>query len=98
MSAATKLDGSEQVVRVGTRAYRVRTQVMVEEVDRQEDSQGSGEVRQGADGGFEVMLSEEDGTSIDKSEQAVLSTCWPAMRQALAQHLHSVSKKKPKMR
>jgi hypothetical protein len=41
-----------------------------------------------------MMLAEEEGTSIDKSEQAILSTCWPAMRNALTEHLHAVSKKK----
>ena len=92
-TASSNLDGSEQVVRVGERAYRVRTQVVVEEVDGDESRPG-GEVRQEADGCFEMMLSEENGTSIDQSEQAVLATCWPAMRHALSQHLHSVSKKK----
>ena len=93
---AVNQDVSSQLVRIGGRAYRVRTQVVVEEVDC-DDTQASGEVRQGAGGCFEMMLSEDDATSIDKSEQAILGTCWPAMRNALSQHLHSVSKKKPKM-
>jgi hypothetical protein len=41
-----------------------------------------------------MLLTEADACSIDKSEQAVLGTCWPAMRDALAQHLSTVSKKK----
>lgn len=91
------LGGSEKLVRIGGRAYRVRTQVVVEEVDCG-DAEAGGEVRQGADGSFEMTLSEDDATSIDKSEQAILATCWPAVRGALSQHLHAVSKKKPKTR
>ena len=80
---------------MGGRTYRIRTQVVVEEVDG-EDARPNGEVRQRADGCFEMMLSDADATSIDKSEQAILRTCWPAMRDALSQHLTAVSKKKPK--
>jgi hypothetical protein len=90
-------DGSAQLVRIGGRAYRVRTQVVVEEVDCH-DAEKSSEVRRDANGGFEMMLSEQDASSIDKSEQAILGTCWPAMRNALSEHLHGVSKKKPKRR
>jgi len=85
-----------QLVRVGGRAYRVRTQVVVEEVEG--DVGEDAEVRRGADGSFELMLSADDATSIDKSEQAILATCWPAMRNALADHLQAVSKKRPKKR
>jgi len=92
-----KQDGATQLIRIGGRAYRVRTQVVVEEVDC-DDPGVDGEVRRAADGGFEVLLSAEDATSIDRSEQAILGTCWPAMRTALAEHLHAVSKKKPKTR
>ena len=89
-----KHDGVQELVRLGGRAYRVRTQVVVEEVDCDDDPQST-EIRQGADGSFEMMLSDVDATSIDKSEQAILRTCWPAMRNALSQHLNAVSKKKP---
>ena len=90
-------NGATQLVRIGGRAYRVRTQVVIEEVDC-DDVEVSAEVKAGADGGFESMLSEDDAVSIDKSEQAILGTAWPAMRSALAKHLHAVSKKKPNMR
>ena len=90
-----KQDLSVQEVRIGGRAYRVRTQIVVEEIDA-DDAQADGEVRRVGDGEFEMMLSENDACSIDKSEQAVLGTCWPAMRDALSQHLSAVSKKKPK--
>ena len=85
-----------EVVRVDGRAYRIRTQVVIEEVYG-DDAAGS-EVRPHATGSFEVMLSDDDATSIDKSEQAILQTSWPAMRDALSQHLSAVSKKKPTVR
>ena len=93
---ASKVDGQTELVRMGGRAYRIRTQVVIEEVDG-EDARRTDEVLQRADGSFEMMLSDADATSIDKSEQAILRTCWPAMRDALSQHLTTVSKKKPKV-
>lgn len=89
-----KQDAVVQQVRIGGRAYRVRTQVVVEEVDT-DDAQADGEACRASGRGFEMMLSESDACSIDKSEQAILATCWPAMREALAEHLNAVSKKKP---
>jgi hypothetical protein len=90
-------DGMGEVVRIGGRMYRIRTKVVVEEVDG-DNAVGTGEVQQGADGAFEMMLSDVDATSIDKSEQAILRTSWPAVRDALSRHLTAVSQKKPKMR
>jgi hypothetical protein len=92
----SKVDGQTELVRMGGRTYRIRTQVVVEEVEG-EDGEGTHEVHRRADGSFEMMLSDDDATSIDKSEQAILRTCWPAMRDALSQHLTAVSKKKPKV-
>ena len=91
------LAGSGTRVQVGSRTYRIRTQVVVEEVDDGHTGQVD-EVRQRGDGSFEMLLSEADATSIDKSEQALLATSLPAIRAALSQHLTSVSKKKPKKR
>jgi hypothetical protein len=92
----TELKESEQVIRIGKRAYRVRSQVVVEEVDCEQE--GSGVVEERADGCFELVMSEQDGCSIDQSERAVLMASWPAMRKAVAEHLQAVSKKKPKTR
>ena len=94
---ASKVDGQTERVRIGGRAYRIRTHVVIEEVDG-EDPLPTDEVLQRGDGSFERMLSDADATSIDKSEQAILQTCWPAMRTALSQHLTAVSKKKPKVK
>jgi hypothetical protein len=94
---ASKVDGQTELVRIGGRAYRIRTHVVIEEVDG-EDTLPTDEVLQRGDGSFEMMLSDADATSIDKSEQAILRTCWPAMRSALSQHLTAVSKKKPNVR
>jgi hypothetical protein len=85
-----------QVVRIGNRAYRVYSKIVVEEVDCSDAEVTGSTVHQGADGGFEMHLSDDEATSIDKSEQAILQTAWPAMREALAQHMAAVSKKKPK--
>jgi hypothetical protein len=92
---AIKQEGLAELVRIGKRTYRIRTHVVVEEVEG-DDVGGIREVRQRADGSFEMMLSEEDAISIDKSEQAILQTSWPAVRDALSRHLTAVSKKKPK--
>lgn len=91
---ASKVDGQTELVRMGGRAYRIRTHVVIEEVDA-EDTLPTDEVLERGEGCFEIMLSDAEATSIDKSEQAILRTCWPAMRTALSQHLTAVSKKKP---
>jgi hypothetical protein len=92
----SKVDGQTELVRLGGRAYRIRTHVVIEEVDA-EGALPTDEALQRGDGSFEMMLTDAEATSIDKSEQAILRTCWPAMRTALAQHLTEVSKKKPKV-
>ena len=94
---ASKMDGQTELVRIGGRAYRIRTQVVIEEIDA-EDTLPTGEVLPRGDGCFEIMLSDAEATSIDKSEQAILRTCWPAVRSALSQHLTAVSKKKPNVK
>jgi hypothetical protein len=91
---ASKVDEQTELVRIGGQAYRIRTHVVIEEVEA-EDTLPTDEVLQREDGCFEMILSDAEATSIDKSEQAILRTCWPAMRTALAQHLTAVSKKKP---
>jgi hypothetical protein len=89
------LEGQAELVRVGGRTYRVRTQIVVEEVDGDADDE-TGEVRALGDGSFEMLLSDAEATSIDRSEQAILRTSWPAMRDALSRHLSAISQKKPK--
>jgi hypothetical protein len=90
----SKVDSQTELVRMGGRTYRIRTHIVIEEVEA-EDARRIDEVPQRADGCFETMLSDADATSIDKSEQAILQSCWPAMREALSRHLTAVSKKKP---
>jgi hypothetical protein len=92
-----KPEGQGELVRVGGHTYRVRTQVVIEEVVG-DDAGGTDEVRQRADGSFEMLLSDAGATSIDGSEQAILQTSLPAMRDALSRHLTAVSKKKPRVR
>lgn len=97
MNRKPGFEGQAELVRVGGRMYRVRTQIVVEEVEG-EAVDASDEVRECGDGTFELLLSDADATSIDKSEQAILRASWPAMREALSRHLSAISQKKPKMR
>lgn len=90
------LEGQAELVQVGGRTYRVRTQIVVEEVEGDAAGVTASEVRSCGDGSFEMLLSDADATSIDRSEQAILRTSWPAMRDALSRHLSAISKKKPK--
>jgi hypothetical protein len=92
------LEGQAELVQVGGRTYRVRTQIVVEEVEGEagEAASETSEVRSLGDGSFEMLLSDADATSIDRSEQAILRTSWPAMRDALSRHLSAISQKKPK--
>ncbi len=86
-----------KVVRLGGEMYRVRTHVTVEKIPETEMA-SMGEAQPQPDGSFELLLSEKDGESIDRSEQAILNTAWPAMRAALQEHLGTVSKKKRRAR
>ena len=86
-----------EAVRIGNKAYRVRTQIVIEECDAEEVASARQD-RERTEGSYEVLLSEADACSIDKSEQAILGSAWPAMRAALSRHLSAVSKKKPKSR
>lgn len=99
MAATDKREQSESALfeRIGDKVYRVRTRIVVEEVDAKE-VEGLDSVREVGPGTFEVGLSQADACSIDKSEQAVLRASWPAMRSALQEHLSAVSKKKPRKR
>lgn len=45
-----------------------------------------------SDGSFGMVISGEQGQSIDQCEQSLLSTNYPAIRDALAQHLSQLSK------
>lgn len=47
-----------------------------------------------SDGSFTMSISEADSISIDKSEKSVLQTAYPAIREALKEHLTEQSKKK----
>ncbi len=46
------------------------------------------------DGTFELNISPEQAGSIDDCEQALLAANYPAIREAIAQHLTEFSKKK----
>lgn len=47
------------------------------------------------DGSVQMTLAESEAFNIDRCEQALLQTTYPALRHALATHLSALSKKKP---
>ena len=74
--------------------YKIK--VNIEIVESEEAiSSGPEEIETGV---FEFNISPEAATSIDACEQALLSTNYPALRSALAQHLETLSQKKRKLR
>jgi hypothetical protein len=50
----------------------------------------------GSDGSFSLVIDEAKAISIDQIEKSVLTANWPAIRDAIGQHLTEVSKKKLK--
>lgn len=50
----------------------------------------------GIDGSFSLVVDEAKAISIDQIEKSVLTANWPAIRDAISQHLTEVSKKKLK--
>ena len=48
-----------------------------------------------ADGSFRLVMADATASSIDDCEQALLRTNCAAVRQAVAAHLSTLSKKKP---
>jgi hypothetical protein len=54
----------------------------------------SGEVERVDEGHFRLVLSDQDPLDIDGLEQGLLQTNYPALRDALAQHLEAAVKKK----
>ena len=48
-----------------------------------------------ADGSFRLVIPDATASSIDECEQAFLRTNFAAVRQAIAAHLSTLSKKKP---
>jgi hypothetical protein len=49
--------------------------------------------QQQSDGSFQITIAEPDALSIDRCEQALLQTAYPAFRTALSTHLSAMSKK-----
>jgi len=47
------------------------------------------------DGSFKLILGYQDEFNLDRLENALLQTSYPALRAALSEHLEQASKKKP---
>ena len=71
--------------------YEITVEIKIQEC---EGSVDTNPVEQ-ADGSFRLVLPEEMASSIDDCEQALLRTNFAAVRQAIAAHLSTLSKKKP---
>ena len=70
--------------------YKIKVNIEIVECNDQ-----TGNAAEQDDGSFTMTINENDAISIDNSEKALLSTAYPAMRKALAEHLEKVSQKKP---
>ena len=70
--------------------YKIKVNVEIVECDDQNEKAAEEQ----NDGSFTMTINEKDAISIDNSERALLSTAYPAIREALAKHLENVSKKK----
>ena len=70
--------------------YKIKVHVEVVECDNSKEKAAEEQ----NDGSFTMTINEKDAISIDNSERALLSTAYPAIRKALAEHLENVSKKK----
>jgi ATP-dependent Zn protease len=73
--------------------YEIKIDIKVNEISPTESEMK--EPVKTREGGFKITLSEETASSIDKCEQAFLKLNYTAVREALAQHLTELSKKKP---
>lgn len=69
--------------------YKIRVKVEIVESDEEAEE----EVIETGDGEFEMVIGQEQGLSIDGSEQALLRTNYPAIRAAISKHLTELSKK-----
>lgn len=70
--------------------HRIRIKVEIEECE--EKSQDKPEKVN--NGEFEMIITGQQAISIDDIEQSVLATNYPAIRDALSEHLTEISKKK----
>ena len=52
----------------------------------------------GSDGSFSIVVDENKAISIDQMEKSVLTTNWPAIRDAISQYFTELSKKDSKNR
>ncbi len=70
--------------------YKIK--INIEFIESDEDVT---EIEKDEDGSFSMVLCDADAVSIDKCESSLLQTAYPAIRNALTEHLSTLSKKKP---
>jgi hypothetical protein len=76
--------------------YKVSIKIAIEPTEDKLSPEG--QAQKVSDGHFQLVLENTEGLDIDGLEQGLLSTNYPALRDALAQHLESELKKKPAKR
>ena len=69
--------------------YEIVIKIDIQKTEKATSSDGAIKC---ADGSFRITLPEESAQSIDACENALLRTNFPALRDALASHLSSISK------
>ena len=70
--------------------YEIR--IKIEMVEN--DTENQGELLKQSDGTFTMNISQSEAVSIDKCEKSLLQTAYPALREALKDHMTDISKKK----
>ena len=68
--------------------YEIKIQIAIQKTDH-EKTNG---VEAMPEKGFRLVISQESAQSIDESEKALLLANYPALRQALADHLSEMSR------
>lgn len=76
--------------------YKVSIKIDIEPTE--EKLSPEGKAQKVSEGHFQLVLENNEGLDIDGLEQGLLRTNYPALRDALAQHLESEVKKKPSTR
>jgi hypothetical protein len=77
-------------------AKNVQFRIKVEIVETDEEPTPTGEVEKGADGHFSLVLPETDELNLSALDRAALDLSFPALREALTEHVEAAQKKTAK--
>jgi hypothetical protein len=79
----------------GAAMRNIIASINVELRETEDPATGNDGVERLDDGSFRVVLDHQAEFNIDRLENALLQTSYPALRKALSNHLEQASKKKP---